>query len=125
MPLPVSPANSPGPDSKDFKHTEPITPQSSTAPPSTLPTPHSPAVTATGNTAAETGSTAGGGGGGSSTPSSSSSSVSGGSSISSPGGAYSATTNVVRAVMEMTRGVQAAKAEMYVDLVRVSCSSVR
>ena len=32
---------------------------------------------------------------------------------------YNATTAVVRAVMEMTRGVQQAKAEQYVDLVKV------
>ena len=32
---------------------------------------------------------------------------------------YSATTNVVRAVMEMTRGVQQAKADQYVTLVKV------
>ena len=32
---------------------------------------------------------------------------------------YQATTAVVRAVMEMTRGVQQAKAEQYVDLVKV------
>ena len=43
-----------------------------------------------------------------------------GTSATVPGGAYTATTNVVRAVMEMTRGVQAAKADQYVDLVRVS-----
>ena len=33
---------------------------------------------------------------------------------------YTATTDVVRAVMDMTRGVQQAKAEQYVDLVKVS-----
>ena len=32
---------------------------------------------------------------------------------------YTATTAVVRAVMEMTRGVQQAQAEQYVDLVKV------
>lgn len=32
---------------------------------------------------------------------------------------YCATTDVVRAVMDMTRGVQQAKAEQYVDLVKV------
>ena len=32
---------------------------------------------------------------------------------------YQSTTAVVRAVMEMTRGVQQAKAEQYVDLVKV------
>ena len=32
---------------------------------------------------------------------------------------YNATTAVVRAVMEMTRGVQQAKAEQYIDLVKV------
>ena len=32
---------------------------------------------------------------------------------------YTATTNVVRAVMDMTRGVQHGKAEQYVDLVKV------
>ncbi len=35
-------------------------------------------------------------------------------------GVYKATTAVVRAVMEMTRGVQQAHAEQYVDLVKVS-----
>ena len=32
---------------------------------------------------------------------------------------YAATTSVVRAVMDMTRGVQQAKAEQYIDLVKV------
>ena len=35
---------------------------------------------------------------------------------------YSATTSVVRAVMEMTRGVQACGAEVYTEFVRVSLS---
>jgi len=35
---------------------------------------------------------------------------------------YSATTSVVRAVMEMTRGVQTCGAEVYTEFVRVSLS---
>ena len=35
---------------------------------------------------------------------------------------YDNTTSVVRAVMEMTKGVQQARAEEYLELVKVSCS---